>query len=142
MERVTFLCELPPPFGGVTVKNQLILDAVVRSSDAVQVVDFCEIKRNPIKAISVFARMVSAFIRKDTIVYGFGSHSRLKQALTLQKSIGGKGSLGSPRGGAVRRKALRLDDLCQDADPYLLLQWMFPPSDSCCIRLRQSVFLV
>lgn len=94
MERVTFLCELPPPFGGVTVKNQLILDAVVRSSDAVQVVDFCEIKRNPIKAISVFARMVSAFIRKDTIVYGFGSHSRLKQALTLQKSIGGKGSLG------------------------------------------------
>lgn len=93
MDRVTFLCELPPPFGGVTVKNQLILDTIFRSSDAVKVVDFCEIKRNPIKAISVFARMVSAFIRKDSIVYGFGSHSRLKQALTLQKTISGKESL-------------------------------------------------
>lgn len=93
MERVTFLCELPPPFGGVTIKNQLILDTVVRPSDIVRVVDFCEIKRNPIKAFSVFARMVSAFAQKDSIVYGFGSHSRLKQALTLQKSIGGKGSL-------------------------------------------------
>lgn len=87
------MCELPPPFGGVTVKNQLILDTVVRSSDAVQVVDFCEIKRNPLKAISVFSKMVSAFMRKDAIVYGFGSHSRLEQALTLQKSIGGKKSL-------------------------------------------------
>ena len=93
MERVTFLCELPPPFGGVTVKNQMILDTVVSSSDAVQIIDFCDIKRNPLKAISVFVRMVSAFARKDAIVYGFGSHSRLKQALTLQKSIGGKGSL-------------------------------------------------
>jgi glycosyltransferase involved in cell wall biosynthesis len=93
MERVIFLCELPPPFGGVTVKNQLIVDTVISSNDAVQIVDFCEIKRKPLKAIFVFARMVSAFARKNSIVYGFGSHSRLKQALTLQKLIGGRLSL-------------------------------------------------
>lgn len=93
MKRVTFLCELPPPFGGVTVKNQLILDTVVRSSDAVQLVDFCEIKRNPIKVASVFFKMVNAFARKDSIVYGFGSNLRLRHALTLQKLIGGKESL-------------------------------------------------
>lgn len=92
MEKVTFLCELPPPFGGVTIKNKLILDTVVGSTDAVQVVDFCEIKRNPIKAVSAFARMVSAFEKKSIIVYGFGSCSRLKHALTLQKIIGGKES--------------------------------------------------
>ena len=93
MEKVTFLCELPPPFGGVTIKNQLILDTVVSNNDAIQIVDFYEIKRNPIKATVVFGKMVSAFVRNDSIVYGFGSHLRLKKALTIQKLIGRKRSL-------------------------------------------------
>lgn len=93
MRRTTFLCELPPPFGGVTVKNQLILDAVVKDSNQVQVIDFFEIKRRPLRSVSILAKMLLSFIRKDTIVYGFGSPERLKPALRLQKIFGGKRSL-------------------------------------------------
>ncbi len=93
MGTVTFLVELPPPFGGVTVKNQLILSTVVSPSDQAQIIDFCEIKRRPETAFSIFAKMVRAFRHSDSIVYGFGSHKRLKQALMLQKLIGGRDSL-------------------------------------------------
>lgn len=90
----SFLCELPPPYGGVTVKNQLILDKVIRESDHVNVIDFCSVKRSPVKAVPIFLRMIGAFIRKDTIIYGFGSRKRLKLALNIQKIVGGKKSLG------------------------------------------------
>lgn len=94
MAKAAFLCELPPPYGGVTVKNQLILDAVVKTTDSVKIIDFCEIKRNPIKILPVFVKMLQAFSSKDNkIVYGFGSHKRLKLALRIQKLLGGKASL-------------------------------------------------
>lgn len=93
MRGTTFLVELPPPFGGVTVKNQLVIDRVVCSSDIVKIVDFCLIKRSPLAAGKVFLSMIGAFLRKDCIVYGFGSHKRLKAALLIQQFLGGTKSL-------------------------------------------------
>ena len=93
MSRAVFLCELPPPFGGVTVKNKLLLDQVFTGDYEVSIVDFGRVKRNLIHAIPVFLSMVSAFLRHDVIIYGFGSHKRQKVALRIQSIFGGKKSL-------------------------------------------------
>lgn len=93
MERVSFFCELPPPYGGVTVKNQLLIDEVFSSLDDLNTIDFCKIKRNPFQLIPVSFKMLMALLRNDIIVYGFGSYKRLNIALKIQRMIGGKSSL-------------------------------------------------
>ena len=93
MSCVYFLCELPPPFGGVTVKNQLIINEIVNQRDDIKIIDFCKIKRNPLNIFSVFIQMMAAYINKSTVIYGFGSHTRLKRAMKLQKIFGGRKSL-------------------------------------------------
>lgn len=93
MQKITFMCELPAPYGGVTVKNQLLLDTIFNDIENINVIDFCKVKRNPLNAVPVFAQMIWAFLRKDTVVYGFGSKSRLKIALTIQKLLAGKSNL-------------------------------------------------
>lgn len=93
MSKITFLCELPPPFGGVTVKNQVLLKKVLPSDREYSIIDFCAFKRNKLSLFAIIAKMLVAFVRKDTIIYGFGSYSRLTAALSVQKLIGGKKSL-------------------------------------------------
>lgn len=88
-----FVCEFPPPYGGVTVKNKLLIDKIVRQSDEYIVIDLCRIKRNIFNIFSVGFQMFLAFLRKDTIVYGLGTHKRLKKALFLQLLLGGKESI-------------------------------------------------
>lgn len=93
MSKVIFLCELPPPFGGVTVKNKLLLDQAFTGDYGASVIDFGRVKRNSISAIPVFTSMVAAFLRHDVIIYGFGSHKRQKAALRIQSIFGGEKSL-------------------------------------------------
>lgn len=88
-----FLCELPPPYGGVTVKNQLIIDNVFNNIEDVDVLDFMSCKRNPLKIFSLFFSLIKAFISHRTIIYGFGSYKRLRSALKLQSFFGGKKSI-------------------------------------------------
>lgn len=93
MSKITFLCELPPPFGGVTVKNQVLLKKVLPPNYNYNVIDFCAVKRNKLFITAIIPRMLLAFARKDIIIYGFGSYSRLFSTLSVQKLIGGKKSL-------------------------------------------------
>lgn len=93
MNRVSFFCELPPPFGGVTVKNKLLIDEIFASLPELEIIDFSKIKYSAIQLIPVSFKMLRAFIRKDVIVYGFGSYKRLYMALKIQKTIGGVRSL-------------------------------------------------
>ena len=110
MNRVTFFCELPPPFGGVTVKNKLLIDEVFSSVDNITVLDFCRIKRNHLQFVPVFLGMVKAFLRNDTIIYGFGSYKRLLVASSIHRLFGGNKSLSKSiniiMGGAVDKEVM------------------------------------
>lgn len=88
-----FIVELPPPYGGVTVKNKLILDKIVRTEDSVRIIDLCKIKKNILYIFPIAVEMISSYLKKDTIVYGLGTHKRLKKALIIQNIIGGSGIL-------------------------------------------------
>ena len=92
-DNITFLCELPPPYGGVTVKNKLILDAISKENTMIEVIDFFDCKRKKWLIPVVFAKMIVAFGKKNKIIYGFGSYKRLKVALIFQSIFGGKKSL-------------------------------------------------
>lgn len=93
MKRVYYFCELPPPFGGVTVKNQLLIEEVFASLDDLIIVDFCKIKRNWFQLIPIITHMLKAYFMKDSIIYGLGSYRRLYAALKIQRILGGEKSL-------------------------------------------------
>lgn len=93
MIKVIYICELPPPFGGVTVKNKLLIDNLCEKNN-INVIDMCECKRYPWKIPIIAARMAMAYILRRKIIYGFGSYERLNFALKVQGIIGGKKSLG------------------------------------------------
>lgn len=90
---IVFICELPPPYGGVTVKNQLIIDQIFSPTDPVRVIDMYAIRRNPFSFFRIGFQIIFAFIRRDTILYGFGTYKRVETALTIQKLFGGWKSL-------------------------------------------------
>lgn len=90
--RYTFICELPPPFGGVTIKNKLILDSML-SSENVDIIDLYDCKRSRMNIPGVFYKMIRAFVRGDCIIYGLGSYQRLEYVIRLQKFFGGSSSL-------------------------------------------------
>lgn len=92
MNKPIFICELPPPFGGVTVKNQLLINNIFKP-DEIEVLDLFDCKRNLLNIPKVFAKLLSSFISGRTIIYGFGSYKRLIAAVKLQKVFGGKTSL-------------------------------------------------
>ena len=91
--RPVFLCELPPPYGGVTVKNQLIIDKVEEYGRDLKVIDLYECKRHKLHAPGILLQMLWAFMTRREIIYGFGSHKRLNIAVALQAMFGGKVSL-------------------------------------------------
>lgn len=91
-ERPVFLCEFPPPLGGVTVKNRVLYQHVFECGN-VEVIDFSVCKRRKRKTPGVFVKMLASFKGGGTIVYGFGSYKRLSIALVLQRICAGKKSL-------------------------------------------------
>ena len=90
--KISFLCELPPPFGGVTVKNQLLMDNVYSEIANINVVDFGIIRKTLLNTIPIFLKMSAAFLRHDYIIYGFGSYKRLNTAISIQRIVGGEKS--------------------------------------------------
>lgn len=91
-EKIVFICELPPPFGGVTIKDKLLLQSVM-DSETVEVIDLYECKRKPIRTVGIAWRMFWAYKRNVRIVYGLGSCRRLEIANWIQRMIGGRNSI-------------------------------------------------
>ena len=89
---VTFICELPPPYGGVTVKDRLILDQILASSN-VHVTDMIECKRKPWKIPLISVQVAVGMLRSKAVIIGMGSTPRRKILLTLQKVLNGRTGL-------------------------------------------------
>ena len=89
---VTFICELPPPYGGVTVKDRLMLDHILSSAD-VRTIDMIECKKKPWKIPLISVQVAVGMLRSKAVVIGMGSTPRRKILLTLQKVLTGRAGL-------------------------------------------------
>lgn len=91
-KNIIFICELPPPFGGVTIKDKLLLQSVM-NPETVEVIDLYECKRKRTHIVRAAWRMYRAYRKNARIVYGLGSCKRLEIANWIQCIIGGRKSI-------------------------------------------------
>lgn len=83
---IIYIGEIPPPYGGITVKNELLLRKVFRGYE----VDYIDVKE---KQIILFIKLVMRFIKcrfcKKPIFIGIGGKRRLHKLLLLIYIFGG-----------------------------------------------------
>ena len=91
-ENAVFICELPPPYGGVTIKNDYIIQNIM-SDYNIQIIDLMRCKRNKFLIGKTMFNIIKAYVCHDTIIYGSGSYKRLEILLKIQNIIGGMKSL-------------------------------------------------
>lgn len=88
-KRIIYIGELPPPYGGVSVKNQLLLECVF-DSEKTEFIDVMACQRLPWKIPATLFRVVRGMIRGQTIVMGTGAKWRDKLLLCAQRVLTGK----------------------------------------------------
>lgn len=88
-----YIGEFPPPFGGVTIKNRILQEAVFNDG-TVQFFNLYECKRNPFKLLELIVIVLRAGRRKNSFILGLGSPGRLRKMLIAIRLLGGKESLG------------------------------------------------
>lgn len=91
--KLLFIGEFPPPYGGVTVKDSLLRDEVFSSCDA-KVFDLYDFKRKPVALPAMAVSLAAAVRGADRIALGIGSNSRLSTMLGIIAKLKGRESLG------------------------------------------------
>lgn len=86
---LTFIGELPPPYNGVVVKNQMVLRYIFQDTD-VQFIDLVECRRTAWKIPIIFCRIVISMVTSQFIMIGVGTTFRRKVLLLLQRVLTGK----------------------------------------------------
>ena len=94
MSDIVFIGEVPPPYGGVAVKDKLVFKEVYEELGT-QMIDLVECKRHPLKMPYIFAKIIFAMLMKKKIIIGVGTSKRRKILLQLQKFLGGEKGLRS-----------------------------------------------
>ena len=89
MSDIVFIGEVPPPYGGVAVKDKLVFKEVYEELGT-QMIDLVECKRHPLKMPYIFAKIIFAMLMKKKIIIGVGTSKRRKILLQLQKFLGGE----------------------------------------------------
>lgn len=92
--KLLFIGEFPPPYGGVTVKDTLLCDEFFASCNAT-VFDLYDFKRRPAMLPSLGISLVRAICGADRIALGIGSHSRLSAMLGIIAKMRGCVFLGN-----------------------------------------------
>lgn len=92
-KKLVFICEFPPPYGGVTVKNKLTHDLLTSMGYSVECINLMRCKENKAAVFGVIVRILRAYLTKEPIIYGMGSYQRLAILLRLQRILGGRNSL-------------------------------------------------
>lgn len=87
-----YIGELPPPYGGVAVKNKLVYEKIYADNDT-EFIDLVECKRHKWKILVIFLKIFKGIFSSTQIVYGLGTNFRLKTLLTAQKILIGKKGL-------------------------------------------------
>lgn len=97
-KKVTYIGELPPPYGGVTVKNKLIYEQLhyllARNMDdgrkpVISMIDLMRCKESPYFLFVNIGKILCTFGGTGTIFYGFGSMLRLSAIIGIQSMFPG-----------------------------------------------------
>lgn len=91
-EDAVFICELPPPYGGVTIKNNYIIQKIFDTYD-VKIIDLMKCKKKKFFIFKTMFDIIKAYVDKSIVIYGSGSYKRLEILLNVQNLIGGRKSL-------------------------------------------------
>lgn len=89
-----FIGELPPPYGGVAVKDKLVYQEVYKSA-GVKMLNLVECKWKPYKTPIVGLKMLWGLLRAKHVIIGVGTNGRLKTIMKLRKFLRGKKGLQS-----------------------------------------------
>ncbi len=92
--RLLFIGEFPPPYGGVTVKDSLLRDEIFSSCDA-KFFDLYDFKRRPIALPTLAIELAREIRGADRIALGIGSNSRLSTMLSIIAKLRGREFLGN-----------------------------------------------
>ena len=92
--KLLFIGEFPPPYGGVTVKDSLLRDEIFSSCDA-KTFDLYDFKRRPIALPGLAIALARAVWGADRIALGIGSNSRQSTMLGIIAKLRGREFLGN-----------------------------------------------
>lgn len=92
--RLLFIGEFPPPYGGVTVKDSLLRDEIFSSCDA-KFFDLYDFKRRPIALPTLAIELAREIRGAERIALGIGSNSRLSTMLGIIGKLKGREFLGN-----------------------------------------------
>lgn len=89
-----FIGELPPPYGGVAVKDKLVYKEVYEPS-GVKMLNLVECKWKPYMIPVVGVKMLWGLARAEHVIIGVGTNGRRKLILKLRKLLRGEKGLSS-----------------------------------------------
>ncbi len=107
-----FIGELPPPYGGVAIKDKLLFQEVY-SPIGVKMLNLVECKWKPWKIPCIGVKLVIYMFLSEHVIIGVGTNGRLKFLLQLRMVMGRKRGLANTQvivmGGTIQ-KALEIDE--------------------------------
>lgn len=89
-----FVGELPPPYGGVAIKDKLLYKEIYESAD-VKFLDLMECKRRPLILPFIALRLIWYMAVAEHVIIGVGSVGRHKILLMMRKLLRGTRGLSS-----------------------------------------------
>lgn len=92
--KILYIGEFPPPYGGVTVKNDLLVSEVFADCD-IELFDLYTFKRNKFGAPMAAFKLLGAIKRADKVCVGVGHPFRTCMVFRIAKVLRGKGFLGN-----------------------------------------------
>lgn len=90
--KVAFIGEFPPPYGGVTIKDALLRDEFFNGDDF-ETFDLYAFKRTPLKFPLLCVSLLLFILNADRIALGIGSNSRLDYLLRIISIVKGRSFL-------------------------------------------------
>lgn len=92
--RLAYIGEFPPPYGGVTIKNSLIVDEVLGELEPECLNLYC-FKRGLPAAASGIVRLIGLLKRADKVAVGVGHPARMCWVFRLARLLRGEAFLGN-----------------------------------------------
>ena len=91
-KNAVYIGTLPPPYGGVTVKNKLLFEHVFKDA-GVEFIDVMEAKKSPLKAPAVLCRLIRGMSHSRTVIFGTGAKWCDRAMLRLRRVLKGRRGL-------------------------------------------------
>ena len=86
-ENAVFICELPPPYGGVTIKNNYIIQKIFNTYD-IKIIDLMKCKKKKFLIFKTIFEIIKAYVNKDIFKDVFtGTKPTVKRAVPAENIV-------------------------------------------------------